>query len=291
MNYFKSLIYALIPIFLAVTVSAIVVTPDELLFENVLNNGYAEKTIKIKSDSQEPIEIRLSATEPLKEWLIFEPVPTSVSRNKPAEFKVILRPTNARLGTYQGYVIINAVSLGKEITGSIASATSLKTIVDITDQEITQAMIGYIIVGDVEKNKPFEFAVEIKNQGNIGINPFFQLDIMDLNKTKVLKSAKSSNKSMLPFASDVIQLDLENNLDLGVYWARISAFSEEGLFIGQQVIKFGIVEPGTPISEEKIIVFEEEVPLSFDGLLIIVSFVLMLFITRRIIKKDIGKEK
>ena len=289
----KCLRYFILLILLAVTVSAneINITPSKLFFDNVLMNGYAEETIRIATDSAETVQITLYASEPIKPWISFEPSFAHFNKNNPVEIKVIVKPFNNSLGKYQGFILINSLSGKSKITSATITSLTIETTVKLTDKEITQAIIDDIIVKDVEKNNPIKVSVKIKNQGNIGISPYFNIDLLNLDKGKVLKSATSKEISILPFASDSIKLDLENNLNLGIYWARVSVLSEEGLFIGKQLIKFNVVKPGTLPLEEEIIVFKEEpIPLGMSGIFIVVGFVILLLIIRQIVKKNIWKE-
>ena len=290
----KCLRYFILLILLAVTVSAneTNITPSELFFDNVLMNGYAEETIRIATDSAETVQITFYASEPIKPWISFEPSFAHLNKNNPVEIKVIVRPSNNSLGKYQGFILINSLSGKSKITSATITSLTIETTVKLTDKEITQAIIDDIIVKDVEKNNPIKVSVKIKNQGNIGISPYFNIDLLNLDKGKVLESATSKKISILPFASDIIKLDLENNLNLGIYWARVNVLSEEELFIGKQLIKFNVVKPGTLPLEEEIIVFKEEpVPLGMSGIFIVVGFVILLLIIRQIVKKDDKEEE
>lgn len=291
----KCLRYFILLILLAVTVSAneINITPSKLFFDNVLMNGYAEETIRIATDSTETVQITFYASEPIKPWISFEPSFAHFNKNNPVEIKVIVKPFNNSLGKYQGFILINSLSGKSKITSATITSLTIETTVKLTDKEITQAIIDDIIVKDVEKNNPIKVLVKIKNQGNIGISPYFNIDILNLDKGKVLKSATSKEISILPFASDSIKLDLENNLNLGIYWARVSVLSEEGLFIGKQLIKFNVVKPGTlPLEEEPVYIFQEEpIPLGMSGIFIVVGFVILLLIIRQIVKKNVKEEE
>lgn len=288
----KYFILAAIFILLAATVSAVTITPDELSLEDVLNDGYAEEVIEVSSDS--PVEISLSATEPIDSWISFEPISASASKDFPAKFKVIIRPSGARLGIYQGYIIINTASSGNEITSSIPSATSLETTIEITDQEIIQAAVEAIIIKDVEQGSPIKVSVTVQNQGNIVVSPFFRFDTIDENKNQTLKSLISDEKAVFPSRTDIIELDVTNDLALGPYLAQITILLGEEWIIGKRSIKFNVVEPGTLHSEEEIPVIskrEKPVPLSASGIVLFVWFILLLVVVRVITKHRMGKKE
>ena len=292
---FKTMIIGIILISLSSITYGITITtePNELSFENVLNNGYAEKTIKIMSDSSEPLQLTLSAVDPIKEWLSFEPSSALVSADSPAEIKIIVEPVNAELGIYQGYIIINTVSTGNKLTTSIATAIDLKTTVEITDQQIMQAVINDMVIKNTELNAPIKASVTVQNQGNIAITPFFQIDILDANKEETLKSSISDKKTILPSSTDVIELDIENELGLGQYWAKATLFLEDNWILGQRFIKFNIIEKGTlPIEEEPTIkVYPTAIPLSTSWIIIVMWILILVFIGWKIKTNKPNKKK
>lgn len=289
------LIFLVLFILLTTTVSAVTITtePNELIFENVLNNGYAEKTIKLSSDSPGPVQISLSATEPIKQWVSFEPVTASVSSASPTEFKVIIKPSNAALGIYQGFLVISVVSSGSELTTSVITSIGREMKIEITDQEITQAAIKDVVIKDTEQDSPIKVSVTVQNQGNIALTPFFQINILDVTKSKILKSAISDKKAILPSSTDVIELNIPNDLALGTYWAQITASLEDNWILGKRLIKFNIVEKGTlPSVEEKPTVSKEEkpIPLTLTWPVILMWLLILAFVVWTIAKKPSKKK-
>ena len=223
----------------------------QLLKKLILYQQYSEKIIKVSSDRIEPVQVTLSATEPINSWLSFEPATFPINRDTTAEFNVIIEPSNAPLGLYQGYIIINTISEGNELTTAVVTSLDLETTIKITDQEITQAVIKDVVIQNIEQNNPIKVSVILENQGNIMISPFFQINILNSDKSQILKSAVSKEKTILPSVTDSIELEMPNDLGLGAYWAQITVFLEDGWITGKQLIKFNIVEPGALPSEEK----------------------------------------
>jgi len=292
----KKLIFLVLLILLTTAVSAVTITtqPDKLEFENVLINGYSEQIIKVSSDRPESVRVSLSATEPINLWLSFEPVTALVSKDSPVEFKVIVNPTSAQLGIYQGYVIINTLSEGNELTTAISTALDLETTIKFTDNEIIQAIIKDVDI-KAEQNKPIKVSVAVQNQGNIDITSFFQINILNSDKSIALYSSTSEKKSILSSGTENIELDIPNNLDLGAYWAEITVFLDGGWVIGKQLIKFNVVEPGTLILEEE----EKEtikarptpIPFSTSWVIIIVWVLILVFIAWKISKVKYKKKR
>lgn len=285
-----NLVLLVLFVLLAATASAVTVTtePNEVIFENVLANGYAEKTIKIISDA--PVDVSLSATEPVKSWVSFEPVSASVSEDSPAEFKVVVQPPDAPLGVYHGYIIVNVVSGGNMLSTAIASAFDLRTTIKVTDSEIIQAVIKNVSVKDIEKGSPIKASVTVQNQGNVAVSPFFHVDLLNSDKSQVIKSAiseKKVKKVTLPFSTDVIELDVQNSLDLGTYWAEVTVFLDGGMVAGKHLMRFKVVEQGMlHVEEEPLHIFREEpVPLSLNPFVIVLWGLILLYIVWAVVKK------
>jgi hypothetical protein len=281
----RKLIFLVLLILLTTTVSAVTITtqPDKLVFDNVLINGYSEQIIKVSSDRPEPVQVSLSATEPIDSWISFEPVSASVNKDSPAEFKVIIKPTSAQLGIYQGYIIANTLSEGNEFTTAVSTALDIETTIKFTDNEITQAEIENIVI-KAEQNSPIKVLVTVQNQGNIEITPFFQIDLLNSDKSQVLSSMFSQEKLILPYSTDVIELSVPDNFALGTYWAQITLFLENEWVAGKQSIKFDVVKPGTLPKEELPVYKKEPIPLSMSPVIIIVWVLILIFIVWKISK-------
>ena len=280
------LIFLLLFVLLTIEVSAFTIRtePDELVFADVLNNGYAEKKIKIFSDSLEQVQLSFSATEPIKRWVEFSPAAASISKDSPVELKVILKPSDAPLGIYQGYIVINTLSGGNEITTSLVTSITIETTVEITDQEIVQAVVQDVMIKDIEINSPIKALVTVQNKGNVALSPFCQMDILNSDKTQILKSAVSEKKAILPSSTDVIELNVPNNLPLGTYWAEITTSLEDGI-VGKRMIKFEIVEKGAVPAEEEPAVFKEEpITLGVSWIVILMWVLVLAFVVWTIAK-------
>lgn len=281
----KKLILLVLLILLTMAVSAITITtePEELIFEDVLPEGYAEKTIEIKSDGPDPVQISLSATDLIRDWVSFEPASAFVSNNPPAEFKIVVEPSSADIGIYEGYIIINALSTGNEITSAVLSAISLKVRIEVTEEEITQANIRDVVIKNTKKNSPIEVMVTIENQGNKEISPFFKIDILDANKSMVIKSKESIKKRLFPFSTDVIRLDIDNDLSLEEYWAEVVIYLEDDWVLGKRLIKFSVVEKEAKYFVEKPAVFKDEpIPLGVNWVMILALVFILIFVVLKI---------
>ena len=112
-----------------------------------------------------------------------------------------------------------------------------------------------------------------------------------LDKSKALHSSASEKKSILPFSTEIIELDIPDDLDLGTYWAEITVFLEGGWVVGKQVLKFNVVEPGTLPAEELPVFKEEAIPLAMSWAIIIMWVLVLVFVAWKISKIKYKKKK
>lgn len=283
------MIFSVVFVLLATYASSVEIStnPSEIYFNDVLAAGYAEKTITIKSDSSKPLEVMISAPGSIKEWFMFEPEAASVSKGSPVEFKIITRPPpETHTGLYETYLIISTVSTGNELTTAVTTAKSLKTIIEVTDEEIIQAIVDDVFI-NAEKDKTIGISVKVQNKGNIGIIPFFKIEILNISEDNTLKHDYSNKKVIPPFSTDIIKLDIENNLPLGEYKAEITTFLSDNWIVGKRSFKFNI---GESSQEEKVVLKEKPTSLSTDWTILFV-WAGILVLTTWIISRNKRKER
>ncbi len=263
----------------------IITEPEELIFENVLNNGYAEKILKVKSDSPEPTEVVISTSDLIHPWIKSEPRSAYVTNSSFTEFKVMIRPTEAFLGVYEGFLIINAFPSGNQITSVVSSAKTLKTTVEVTDQEIMQAEIEDVSVPATEEKSPIRASVTVQNQGNIAISPLFKINVLDASKNQILKSDNSEKRTLLPYSTDIIELSMPNDLPLGTYWAKVTTYLDDSWVLSKRLIRFDVVEQGTLPIKKPVILETEVIPLSSSWSILLMWFAILVFIIWVIARK------
>jgi len=283
----KPLIYLLSFILLVSVVSAVTIEPSELKFENVLD--YAEKTITITSDKS--IQISLSATSPFKDWITFSPKTFNINHNSPVKVKVIVQPNITKTGTYQGFIVVNTISEGNELTSSVSTATDLKTTIGITDEKIIQASVKDLVMKNIEINNPLKPIIKVQNQGNIELKSFFTIEILD-TPNKTIKKAQSEKTSILPLSTKTLELEIPNKLTLGEYYANIKVYAGE-MLLRKHSLSFNVLKPGEiPYkNESSIVVHPEKIPLSTGPLIILIWIIILLFVIYKISKFKHSKSK
>ncbi|MCK4589851.1 MAG: hypothetical protein KAT77_05375 [Nanoarchaeota archaeon] len=264
--------------------------PQEIKFENILINGYTEKTITVFTDSPENIDVSLMASGIFENWITVEPINLKINANNPGKFKIKIQPQTDRLGTYQGMIIINAIYTGNQLTSAITSATNFNFEITLTEKEIIQAKINDIIVNNVELNQPIITKMYLLNNGNKEVNLLFEIDLLDQNQNH-LKSI--SETIAVPPSTDEREatFTFDNDLPVGNYYLTGKVLLNDYL-VSQQTAPFKIVEPGNlPQEQQPITQVKEAIPLSTAPTMIVFLFIVLIVAYFGIKRKRESKTK
>jgi hypothetical protein len=290
----KIFVFTLMLIILVEDISAatVITEPSNLIFENVLQEGYAEKILYIKSDSYTPIHFDISAANLIEKWISFEPESGTVA-NVPVEVKIKIHPPkNTTLGIYEGYIIISTTSSGSEITTSVVTSTDLKIKISLTESRIEQIVVKDVKIDNIEQDSPINISVVAENQGNVEQSPFFRTEILDESKNNVILSTQPIFDSILPSATKELKSSLLNKLPIGKYWAHTTVFLNNNI-LRNQISPFNVVEKGTLPKEEaeSIKIYPEPVALGVSWAVIIVWALIVAFVIYTIKKRMPHKKK
>ncbi len=248
------------------------ISPSEIYFSNVLAGGYAEKIITIESDEQAGNSF--SAIGLIKDWLSFE--------SRDSMIKVIVQPPkNASLGKYVGYIVVDVISTGDQLTGAISTSTALKTTIELTDREIKQAVVKDIVIPDIEIGNPIEISGVIANEGNIKAGIDIHTKILDKDKKEVI--SQSNQITVFPSAISSIDIEIPNNLETGKYRADITILLD-GMLLRNEIAPFEIVKKGALPEKEEVFKEKPAIPLASNIAVIIVWLFILIFVVLRIVK-------
>src|SRR3989344_8019325 len=105
----KLLLLALLLIISANSVYAVSigVSPGRVRFDNLLQEGYAERTITISTNTEDILSGHFNVNGDIKDWLSFEPGTNtfSLSKGDPYKLKIIIRPpADMPNGNYSGSI-------------------------------------------------------------------------------------------------------------------------------------------------------------------------------------------
>jgi hypothetical protein len=216
------------------------ISPDEINLANVLNGGYAEKTITITTDSEYSLQITLLSAGQIKDWISFSPnTSRKVSKSSPLALKMIVSPPKtAAEGIYSGSVMAYFEQKLSEIDYS-DSSFELEIVVKITDEIIKQATVKNIFVRDTEENHPIDFFIDVANIGNVEAKPIVRVEIG--GKSDICEEV------LLPFEEkEIIITSDKYELSIGDYTAYVNILLDN-VPIRKEPMSFSIVEENSLI--------------------------------------------
>jgi hypothetical protein len=225
------LILLVLPVILPQVNAALLgVNKLDMEFNDVLRSGYAEDYFVVSTGSVNNISLYIEAQGDIKDWISFEPAvqPFTMSADSPSAIKVIVQPpSDARAGDYESLVLLSTGPLGQQsgkMGTNIVVAFELKVKVRVTDTQILSCNAGGFDLKDAEIGFPLEFSSTVSNTGNVRVKPTFQVKVYDQDQKNVIAILNySSDKEILPTMSSQITTKLENQLEIGQYWAQVSS--------------------------------------------------------------------
>ena len=256
----KSMLLLLILLMLLITLTqnalalSIGVSPGKLEFLDVLQAGYAEKTITVSTQSDENISVAYEVTGDISNWIKMEPDEKAfiISKSEPKRLKVIIQPPqDTRLGSYSGQIqfISDAQSNITGRAGSfIKSSVILKMEANIIGDQIIKCSAGAFYITDSEIADPIELGYTMENQGNVRLKPVLTVDIWDQAKENLLFSNEILGEEVLPTVQQKISTTIKADYPIGQYWVDLNVKECEV----NDYLTFSIVEKGA-ISDKGIL--------------------------------------
>lgn len=217
-------------------------------FLDVMKQGYSENTITLSSASPQNVSVFYETRGEIADWVRFEPADEQLILNdqNPVTVKVIVEPpSDARVDEYEGVLLLTTGPLGEvegNIGASVVVAFEVKIKVVITDTQILTCNAAGYEIQDAEITRDIPFFGTISNTGNVRIKPEFNLDIYNQEQNLIVKTIKyTHNLEVLPTTTQRLEMQLDNELEPGQYWAQISAPT---CGTGKSTITFSILEKG-----------------------------------------------
>ena len=222
------------------------VSPGNVMFDNMLKGGYAERTVKVTTNSNEDIIARLDVSGEIIDWLRLEPNNKTfvLSSAKPYELKLIIEtPDDARSDSYSGnveFIIESFGDISGRAGGFVKPGVRLIIGAVVSDREIRTCNSGAFDFDDIEIGFPLKLSLTVANDGNVRIKPKISFDIWDQNQEKLVMSESFSGSEILPTTQEQITKTFSNNLEIGQYWANVDV-DECG---SSSLLTFSVVEKG-----------------------------------------------
>jgi hypothetical protein len=228
------------------------VSPGSFSIDNLLREGYGERTVRISTNSEEIVQGHFETRGELSEWISFQPNRTTfnMTSGQPYILKIIISPPNdAASGTYSGFIdfVTDTVGAQGSRAGSLVKAgVTLRFGATVTDEQIIDCTAGGFSVSDIEEGFPLILSYTILNKGNVRISPPVQFEILDWLQEKTISAQDLSSPVVLPTVEDRIEHDISiGAIPLGQYIARIT-IPQCG---SSGISDFSIVEKGAIIDK------------------------------------------
>jgi hypothetical protein len=258
----KKALWVIIPVLLLVLLLptalgiSIGVSPGLISIDNLLRDGYAEKIVTISSSISEEVNAHFEVDGEVKDWLTFEPANPNfkISKEKPYILRIIVQPPSdapMRIHTGEISFITDSVAsveggIGSSVRAAIMSRIELK----ITDKQIVQCRGGGLSFLDTEIGMPLVFQANVINDGNVRLEPVFDIEIWDQARKNIVYVNTITGKSVSPTTQDTFEIKLPNDLSIGQYWVnmvlRTADTNERGCWISD-FSTFSVYEKGAII--------------------------------------------
>jgi len=164
----KRFVLTILMCFVLLTPAAIAVSigvsPGRVQYRNVLADGYAERTVRVSTNSDIDLTGHFEVRGDVQEWLRFEPAGPQfvISQQNPHFLKIIVEPSSdIRNGSYQGqieFVTDRFGNLTSRAGGLVRAAVTLLVDVEVINQEILACRAGAFDIKDAEIDFPIEFS-------------------------------------------------------------------------------------------------------------------------------------
>ncbi len=222
------------------------ISPANIYYKNVLRGGYAERTVIISIDSEEPTKVSLATRGDIADWIKFDKKEFEVSRGKPYYLKLAIQPPiDIPNGNYSGFLRVTtngkAGNFEGQATGVINAALDLYVQVDVTDVQYSSCQAFSYNVQSAEKGDPVIFNVNVLNEGNVRLSPVIKVNIWDQDRINLIKEIEYADDTLIPTTEKTLSIKVNSNdLEIGQYWAEVTAVD----CYSSETLTFDILEEG-----------------------------------------------
>ncbi len=213
-------------------------------YKNMLRAGYAQDTVRITTDSSDPVFIDYIIEGYAKDWITIKPEVINVTASKPALVTIIVQPpSDVANGNYSATVRFLTKSIGTpsgQFGASVIMALPVNINIEITGVELKSCSIGGFSIPDFEIRQPLVLHYSVHNTGNVRVKPELLLEVWDRDFENIVLSKHFTSDEVLPTVIQDFEEIIDNDLSIGQYWAVISS-SE---CTGQGKLTFDVLQVG-----------------------------------------------
>ena len=243
----KGIFLLFVILFLNLVSSAhIGISPSNVVFKEVLREGYAERNITITSNSETPIKVNIEPRGEISEWMEFSETQFQVSRQKPYQLRVsVTPPFDVPNANYTGFIRATTDGSGtvqeNQAVSFVKAALDLTVLVEITDIEYFSCNVKNYQIFSAEKGDDILIKLAISNTGNTRINPLISMEIWDQEQLNIIKKIDYSQTRIIPTTTETLFIKIPtNDMEIGQYWIDVSAID----CLDSRLLTFDVYEPG-----------------------------------------------
>jgi hypothetical protein len=228
------------------------VTKGEIIFGNVLKDGYAEDTFFVSTDAPFDVPLSYELGGDIKKWVTIDPdlndpnITVTVNNTKYQPIRVVITPpADTPIGDYTGFIRIITGAINKpggQYGTNLQAAFLVRIRISVTGTEYLSCSAGGIIIRDTEVGMPLEYYMSVSNSGNIRVRPNATVDIWNQDQTKLLttKQLLFNDVEVLPTTSKAFTNKFGADLRVGQYWGYATVYPCETT----QLVTFNVYEKG-----------------------------------------------
>jgi hypothetical protein len=230
---------------------AIGVNRATLSYTDVLQNGYAQETILVTTDSPDEIGGTYELEGDIAPWIRVDPPGNfTFSGSKPYALTIIVEPPgDARLQQYSGGIRILTGEISRTEGGKIGTSTRAAFLIRIglgvTGTQLLKCTLGGVQLKDTEIDQPFDFLASVHNAGNVRIRPVFTILVYDQYQTKLVDNITViEDNDIFPTTTPDILKRVAQQLPPGQYWASVEARAGDQPCDGTAFLTFDVLDRG-----------------------------------------------
>ena len=261
-NRNKKIIFSILLILILnlnlVSGASIAINPGSLRVNNMVRNGYAERTVRVSTNEETAI-VRIAfenRNNEVNDWVTLDPNDEEfiIGRDNPRDIKVSVEPPeDTPNGNYSTSIIfmLRGDAELEGLTGAVIdTAVSFRVVVTVVDDEVVSCNIVSENIRNIELGDQINPILRVHNTGNIRLNPTVEIQIWNQDQSRLERTIISDSDMILPTIIDEISI-LENTRGLmpGQYFADIKV--PECRY--EESLTFDILEPGTISADGELI--------------------------------------
>ena len=210
------------------------VSPPDVTNHHLVPGSRYEKTIYLvrgRPETEMTADIDVVAPE-IKDWITIDkglkfPLPKGEQK---IPMKIIIDvPPDAGYGNYGGHIKVRA--LPSEGGGQVTAVLGVRVDLDlrVSGEGYYDFRLKTVSIPDVEIGEPLVVSLMLENLGNVKARPAkVHVDIYNINHNSLLESGDILTTTWVDsFQTGQSAGEMEINLDLGEYWADVTAYKEE----------------------------------------------------------------